>query len=252
MKRAGLAALIATACASVTPAPVEPHPEEPRARPAPASRDCVPTAEAEAVGAMLVDRTELTQAQWRDLTGTQPSLFEDCPDCPVERVSVADVAAALNRRSMRAGLTPCYRIDRGTCFRDTVGCVQERPFCEAPCAAVVTLSGPPDACGFRLPTRAEWDAIAREAGVGLEATRSNGRTRPVDRSATGLDAVIGNVWEWLEPDSTGGLIAGGGWSTSPEDGVSFGVRATDIRLRSSNIGFRAVRSCGPDAAGANR
>lgn len=34
---------------------------------------------------------EITQAQWREVMGNNPSYFKDCDSCPVERVSAEDV-----------------------------------------------------------------------------------------------------------------------------------------------------------------
>ncbi len=43
------------------------------------------------VGDFAMARTELTQAQWRAVMGTEPSNFGGCDDCPVENVSWNDV-----------------------------------------------------------------------------------------------------------------------------------------------------------------
>ncbi|MCF0206050.1 MAG: formylglycine-generating enzyme family protein [Bacteroidales bacterium] len=38
-----------------------------------------------------IGKYEITQAQWREVMGSNPSYFKDCDSCPVERVSAEDV-----------------------------------------------------------------------------------------------------------------------------------------------------------------
>lgn len=49
-----------------------------------------------------IGKYEITQAQWREIMGSNPSYFKDCDSCPVERVSAEDVnnfIEALNKRT---------------------------------------------------------------------------------------------------------------------------------------------------------
>ena len=46
---------------------------------------------------------EVTQAQWRAVMGDNPSLFDDCDDCPVEQVSWHDAVEFCRRLSEREG-----------------------------------------------------------------------------------------------------------------------------------------------------
>ena len=53
-------------------------------------------------------RHEVTQAQWTAVMGTNPSRFQGCDACPVERVSLHDVDAFMARLNERSG--PGFRL----------------------------------------------------------------------------------------------------------------------------------------------
>ncbi|MEE4135710.1 MAG: SUMF1/EgtB/PvdO family nonheme iron enzyme [Desulforhopalus sp.] len=56
--------------------------------------------------AFYIMATEVTQAQWRQLMGDNPSYFADCASCPVERVSWHDAqrfTATLNAKEKTEG-----------------------------------------------------------------------------------------------------------------------------------------------------
>ena len=53
-------------------------------------------------------RHEVTQAQWTAVMGTNPSRFQGCDACPVERVSLHDVEAFIARLNERSG--PGFRL----------------------------------------------------------------------------------------------------------------------------------------------
>jgi formylglycine-generating enzyme required for sulfatase activity len=132
---------------------------------------------------------QVTQGQYRAVTGTNPSYFEGdgADDLPVESVSWADAAAFCNALGALEGLAPYY--DPGTW---------------------ACLGGD----GYRLPTEAEWEYAARagntdrfsfgadEAPMGEHAWfigNSQDRTHPVGQkrpNAFGLHDMHGNVWEW--------------------------------------------------------
>jgi formylglycine-generating enzyme required for sulfatase activity len=53
-----------------------------------------------------IGQTEVTQAQWRAVTGDNPAKFNDCEECPVEQVSWDDVQEFLRLLNRRCGGTP--------------------------------------------------------------------------------------------------------------------------------------------------
>lgn len=64
---------------------------------------------------------EVTQKEYKDITGLYPSKFKNNPDKgeiqenrPVERVCWFDAIEYCNKRSIKEGLTPCYKVNGST------------------------------------------------------------------------------------------------------------------------------------------
>jgi len=57
------------------------------------------------VTAFSIARTEVTQAQWAAVMGSNPSRFKGCDDCPVETVSWTDVQEFLRKVDAQTGLS---------------------------------------------------------------------------------------------------------------------------------------------------
>ena len=207
------------------------------------------------VSAFYIGATEVTQAQYKAVMGSNPSNFKG-DDLPVERVDWYDAVAFCNKLSEREGLPKVYTIN-GT-----------------------DVSADWDATGYRLPTEAEWEYAAKGgsasgslavnavyagsanlADVAWYSGNSGNRTRSVGQkraNALGLYDMSGNVWEWCwdiygnypsgnqrDPlgASSGGLrvCRGGGW------GIDVRYLRSAFRGnggpdgRGSNLGFRVAR-----------
>jgi len=213
------------------------------------------------IDALLMDRTEVTQDQFRRLQMPDPSHFKG-PRRPVEHATFAEVVAFCNERSAAEGLGACYRLDeqRGTWSCDF------------------------DATGYRLPTEAEWEYACRASttaeryfGPGGEpalrkhawyAANASKATHPVGLkkpNGWGLYDLYGNVAEWCNdgydpnyyrtsparnpagpPAARLVVLRGGAWNSKP-DACRSAARAGedpkfhDVCFTRDSVGFRCVR-----------
>ena len=208
------------------------------------------------VSAFYIDKYEVTQKDYAELTGQNPSRFQG-PNLPVERVRWTDAALYCNLRSLKEGLKPCYTPRTWECDFS--------------------------ANGYRLPTEAEWEMACRAGtsgdlyfkGKARDITkyawiRNNSRetTHPVGKkapNALGIFDMYGNVAEWCNDfydakayaagsstDPTGPaagtkrVLRGGSWQDRPKK-ITSSLRmaddpaTADICQGYDTYGFRCVR-----------
>lgn len=198
-------------------------------------------------GAYLLGRTEVTQQQYTQVMGANPSHYKG-PNRPVENVSWHDAIAYANRRSASEKLSPCYSEGSG----------QRRQGCT----------------GYRLPTAAEWSfAFDKPTGGEFRNTgyKDTGNLTTAERPGTrdtaqgqpnkyGLYDMAGNVWEWCEdwyspdprldairdpqgpPTGVAKVIRGGSFLTGGTQWNRGLINSQDPARRSQFTGFRLART----------
>jgi formylglycine-generating enzyme required for sulfatase activity len=145
----------------------------------------------------LMGVTEITQAEYEAVMGTNPSYWSSCGSgCPVEYVTWHMAAAFANAVTASEGLSACY-VCTGSGF-------------ETSCSE----SASPYTCtGFRLPTSAEWEAAGRcQASYRYSGSDDIGSVAWYEANSgytphavaglapndCGLYDMTGNVWEWVD------------------------------------------------------
>jgi formylglycine-generating enzyme required for sulfatase activity len=182
-----------------------------------------------------IGKTEVTQGQWRELMGNNPSQFSSCgDDCPVEKVSWNDAQEYIKKLSLKTGKP--YRLPS-----------------EAEWEYACRAGGRHEYCGADIIDRVAW-----------YTNNSGGATRAVagkQANAWGLYDMSGNVWEWVADcwiDSYNGaptqgnarashecglrVLRGGSWFFFPQTTrASYRDRNT-ADYRHLSVGFRLART----------
>jgi formylglycine-generating enzyme required for sulfatase activity len=181
-----------------------------------------------------MSKYEVTQKQWTDIMGTNPSSFKNCDNCPVENVSWNDVQGFIKKLNNKTGKR--YRL---------------------PTEAEWEYA----ARGGQNYKYAGSNNIESVAWYGYE--KSGKKTHPIGQKSPngyGLYDMSGNVWEWCEDVwhdnysgaptngrawTSGGnsayrVLRGGSWYSNSEDCRSANRNDYAPTFRLSNNGFRLV------------
>lgn len=217
--------------------------------------------------------TPITQLLWREVMGENPSAITQ-DHAPVDSVSWWDALLFCNRLSERVGLTPVYKLDR----REGMPYVQRLDLRQSPSTSTATSNDTSRNWGYRLPTEAEWEHLARAgqdrpfAGTHyvdeVAWTLESRLQAPVavaqkKANAWGMYDFSGNIWEWCEDafeefiyrrrisgvlnprqwheGDVSRVRRGGSWATQ-EDGCRVFSRAQGpASWKSHFVGLRVVR-----------
>lgn len=232
---------------------------------------------------MYVCDHEVTQAEYKKYckygSSSSSSSCGVGENYPAYYVNWYDAIVYCNLRSIDEGLTPAYKIGEETDPRKWSGIVGDslNGYCGPSSRNRIwdALTYDKEADGYRLPTEAEWEYIAREAGtstttysgsdtiddVAWYSSNSSSITHEVkgkNANSLGIYDMSGNVWEWCYDwygfvssttadtgKSSGSLriLRGGSWYNYASDcAVSYRYYEIDQSYRSSIYGFRVVRS----------
>jgi formylglycine-generating enzyme required for sulfatase activity len=225
--------------------------------------------------AFYIQGTEVTQAQWEELFGVNPSQFEGA-NLPVESVTWYDAVIYCNRLSLAHGLRPSYYADAE--FTEV--------FDGEPPVHSGTVYWDRDAPGYRLPTEAEWEYACR-AGTGSAYNSGDENTdclrddvlEPLawywfsgdmqthevgekEPNAWGLYDMHGNAMEWcwdwyapfgggsqtdpIGPDTGSERVArSGGWGSFASGCRSAFRQGRNPAHSHGYIGFRVARNAAP-------
>jgi formylglycine-generating enzyme len=185
----------------------------------------------------------VTQKEYEDIMGVNPSYFKGNKSNPVEKVSWYDAIMFCNKLSEREGIKPYYKITNITKYENNIK------------KAKITKGS---IKGYRLPTNKEWNYMLKggKESKGYKYSGSNdidevawynknsgGITHPVGLkkpNELGIYDILGNVQEWTEKTryTSSSDFKGGSWMSGFHyEGTENGWHG-DLGTEYEYVGFR--------------
>jgi formylglycine-generating enzyme required for sulfatase activity len=190
-----------------------------------------------------IGKYEVTQKEWREIMGTNPSGFKDCDNCPVEKVSWNDVQEFLKKLNAKTGKN--YRLPTEAEWE-------------------YAARGGNQSKGYTYSGSNTTDNVAwyGENSYYLGSEHKNYGTNPVGQKSSnelGIYDMSGNVWEWCSDwygsyyyknsssnnpkganSGTYRVLRGGAWDNSPAYCRIADRSNYAPTYRYDDIGFRVV------------
>ena len=183
------------------------------------------------VSDFYIGKYEVTQKEWREVMGKDPSSFKNCDNCPVENVSWDDIQEFLVKLNKKTGDTYRLPTEAEWEYAARGGALSE---------------------GYKYSGSNSEDEVSWHYGNSGKKTHPVGQKRP---NELGLYDMTGNVWEWCADDwhdsYTGAPSTGQVWIDSPRveervnRGGSWGTRSPQyLRLATRNQNMSSNRASG--------
>ncbi|MGX7689501.1 formylglycine-generating enzyme family protein [Flectobacillus roseus] len=187
------------------------------------------------LSSFAIGKYEVTQAQWKTVMGVNPSIFSNCDDCPVEKVSWNDIQLFITRLNTLAG--KIYRLPTEAEWE-------------------YAARGGKLSKGYTYSGSNTMDDVAWYYSNSSAKPHSVGQKMP---NELGIYDMSGNVFEWCSDQygayssssqtnptgassGTNRVSRGGSWADYPQySRVAFRIDFTPD-YRNSNLGFRVVTS----------
>jgi|ETNmetMinimDraft_32_1059908.scaffolds.fasta_scaffold22678_2 formylglycine-generating enzyme required for sulfatase activity len=135
----------------------------------------------------FIGEHEVTQREWEEIMGNNPSYFKNCGDnCPVEQVAYDDVQKYIRRLNIKTGLN--YRLPTEA----------EWEYAAREGGRIVRFGTGKDTIG---PDEANFDASSKYKKPYSRSGVYREKTVPVKSfspNSLGLYDLSGNVWEWVQ------------------------------------------------------